>query len=46
MLKIIYMKNNEFKVILWDNDGILVETERWYYEATKQIMKTQGIDLS
>ena len=40
------MKKNDFKAILWDNDGILVETEKWYFEATKQIMAKEGFNLS
>ena len=34
------------KVILWDNDGVLVETEKWYYEATKRVMKEEGYNLT
>ena len=33
------------KYILFDNDGVLVETEIWYYEANKIILKTLGLDL-
>ncbi|NQY22143.1 MAG: HAD family phosphatase [Campylobacteraceae bacterium] len=33
------------KFILFDNDGVLVETEIWYYEANKIILKTLGLDL-
>ena len=35
-----------YKAILWDNDGVLVETEKWYYEATKRVMKGEGYDLT
>ena len=35
-----------YKAILWDNDGILVETEQWYYEATKEVMKEEGFVLT
>lgn len=35
-----------FKAILWDNDGVLVDTERLYCEATREILGTVGIDLS
>ena len=35
-----------YKAILWDNDGILVHTEKWYYQATKDIMAQSGFDLS
>lgn len=33
------------KYILFDNDGVLVETEKWYFEANKTILKTLNIDL-
>lgn len=29
------------KIILFDNDGVLVETEMWYYEANKTILKQE-----
>jgi HAD superfamily hydrolase (TIGR01509 family) len=35
-----------FKAILWDNDGVLVDTEHLYRDATRQILATVGIDLS
>jgi HAD superfamily hydrolase (TIGR01509 family) len=31
--------------ILWDHDGVLVETERWYFEATRQSIREIGVDL-
>tara|TARA_Y100000310_G_scaffold131979_1_gene131087 strand:+ start:3780 stop:4421 length:642 start_codon:yes stop_codon:yes gene_type:complete len=34
------------KVILWDNDGILVDTEQLYFDATKEILKELNIDLT
>ncbi|HEU5182015.1 MAG TPA: HAD family phosphatase [Candidatus Polarisedimenticolia bacterium] len=34
------------KAILWDNDGILVDTEHLYFEATRRIMESVGIPLS
>lgn len=34
------------KAIFWDNDGVLVDTERLYFAATKQIMATVGITLT
>ena len=33
------------KYILFDNDGVLVETEIWYYEANKKALKELGITL-
>ena len=34
------------KAILWDNDGVLVDTERLYYRATKDILAAVGFDLT
>jgi HAD superfamily hydrolase (TIGR01509 family) len=33
------------KYILFDNDGVLVETEQWYFTANVEILKTMGITL-
>lgn len=33
------------KFILFDNDGVLVETEMWYYQANYDILKTVDIIL-
>lgn len=33
------------KYILFDNDGVLVETEKWYFTANVEILKTLGIEL-
>lgn len=35
-----------YKAILWDNDGILVNTEKWYFEATKIVMEEEGYSLT
>lgn len=35
-----------FKAILWDNDGVLVDTERLYRDATRQVLAKTGINLS
>jgi HAD superfamily hydrolase (TIGR01509 family) len=32
--------------LLWDHDGVLVDTERWYFEATRLVLKRIGIRLS
>ncbi len=32
--------------VLWDNDGVLVDTEGLYFEATKAVLKTVGINLT
>ena len=33
------MKIEDKKYLLFDNDGVLVETEVWYYEASKRTLK-------
>lgn len=33
------------KYILFDNDGVLVETEKWYFTANLEILKSMGITL-
>ncbi len=33
------------KYILFDNDGVLVETEKWYYRANVEILEDMGIEL-
>jgi HAD superfamily hydrolase (TIGR01509 family) len=35
-----------FKAILWDNDGVLVDTEHLYLQATREILATAGVALS
>lgn len=32
--------------ILWDNDGTLVDTEPLYYQATRELLLTLGVDVS
>lgn len=34
------------KQILFDNDGVLVDTEHWYYTASAEILSTMGFHLS
>ncbi len=34
-----------WKAIFWDNDGVLVDTEGLYYQATREVMATLGFDL-
>jgi len=34
------------KAIFWDNDGVLVDTERLYFQATEDIMTAAGVPLS
>ncbi len=32
--------------ILWDNDGVLVDTEHLFYTANKELLNSYGLDLS
>lgn len=34
------------RYILWDHDGVLVDTERWYFVATRDVLEGVGIELS
>lgn len=34
------------EAIFWDNDGVLVDTEHLYFEATRQVLGTVGIGLT
>ena len=34
------------KAILWDNDGVLVDTEQLFYEANVELFRPHGIELS
>ena len=34
------------RYLLWDHDGVLVDTERWYCEATREVLARLGIELS
>jgi HAD superfamily hydrolase (TIGR01509 family) len=34
------------KAILWDNDGVLVDTERLYFEANRRALRRAGITLT
>ena len=34
------------KAILWDNDGVLVDTERLYFQATREILARVGVNLT
>lgn len=40
------VKMNSKKAVLWDNDGVLVNTEKYFYEAAREILKKEGIDLT
>jgi HAD superfamily hydrolase (TIGR01509 family) len=32
--------------LFWDNDGVLVDTEHLYFEATREVLATRGIKLT
>ena len=34
------------RFLLWDHDGVLVDTERLYFEATRDVLGRVGIELS
>jgi len=34
------------KAILWDNDGVLVDTEHLYFRATREVLSCVGVDLT
>ena len=34
------------KAIFWDNDGVLVDTEKLYFQATREVLSEIGIDLT
>lgn len=34
------------RYILWDHDGVLVDTERWFFVATRDVMRGLGVYLS
>lgn len=34
------------KYILWDNDGVLVDTEYWYFKSTQLALSELGVSLS
>lgn len=34
------------KAIFWDNDGVLVNTETLYQQATKEVLKVHGFELT
>ncbi len=36
----------KWTTILWDNDGVLVDTERHFFNASRQILIQEGITLS
>ena len=39
------MKTN-YKWIFWDNDGVLVDTEKLFFQANREILSSIDIDLT
>lgn len=33
------------KFLLWDHDGVLVDTERWFFIATQECLRELGVEL-
>jgi len=42
----VIVKKMKKKYLLFDNDGVLVETEPYYYEANVKALREFGLDLS
>ncbi|MHC4873623.1 MAG: HAD family hydrolase [Planctomycetota bacterium] len=36
----------KYKYILFDNDGVLIDTEKWYYEATRKVLTEFDIEFT
>ena len=36
----------QFQYIFWDNDGVLVDTERYYLQASREALAREGIPLN
>lgn len=34
------------KALLWDHDGVLVDTEKFYYQANRELLEEVGVTLS
>jgi len=41
-----YSDAPNYSAILWDNDGVLVDTERLYFQSTQEVFARAGIDLT
>ena len=39
------MNSTDYNYILWDNDGVLVNTEQWYFAATREALAELGVQL-
>jgi beta-phosphoglucomutase-like phosphatase (HAD superfamily) len=34
------------RFLLWDHDGVIVDTERWYFEATREVLSRLQVELT
>ena len=34
------------KFLLWDHDGVLVDTEKWYFLATQACLRELGVEFN
>ncbi|MHB8771035.1 MAG: HAD family hydrolase [Syntrophales bacterium] len=34
------------RAVFWDNDGVLVDTEKLYFQATRELLLTTGVELT
>jgi beta-phosphoglucomutase-like phosphatase (HAD superfamily) len=34
------------RTVIWDNDGILVDTEELYFKTTREVLSEIGVDLT
>ena len=32
--------------VLWDHDGVIVDTEPWFFEATRRTLRDLGVEVS
>jgi HAD superfamily hydrolase (TIGR01509 family) len=40
------VSDDPIKAILWDNDGVLVDTEHLYFQATECVLASAGVELT
>jgi HAD superfamily hydrolase (TIGR01509 family) len=43
---LIWSKDMALAGVLWDNDGVLVDTERLFYQANRELFQRLGVELS
>ncbi|NIR34448.1 MAG: hypothetical protein GWO11_09145, partial [Desulfuromonadales bacterium] len=36
----------QVRALLWDNDGVLVDTEKLYFRASREVLAENGIELT